>query len=368
MSAITEDLPDFYTGSDLFDALRKIDLPILCYGTGNGADKLFAELAARRIPVADVFVSDDFARGQLYRGYKVRAYSDVAAAYPPASAVVLIAFGSARPEVVDALTGIAERYPLFVPDFPVCEKGLFDTPFVRAHEKELLAARELFYDEGSRKLFNRIVRAKRTGDFSLLLAATRRETPLDLMEKNGFSPRKMGDFGAYDGDSAREVLSRFPLSELLAVEPDPRNFRKLLAMSGQFPALSIEFCNAAVSDDVGEAPFDASGNRNAGLFTGKTTAKTRTVTVDMLYRGRDADYLKFDVEGAERAALIGARELIKRARPAITLALYHRLEDLFSLPLLLSKYAPRYRFFLTRKRSFPLWDIDLAAIPEEKCK
>ena len=363
-----ENSPDILSGEDLFEALRKTRLPVFSYGTGNGADKLFAAAAEKGIPIAGIFVSDDFARGQTFHGLPVSSYSEFAAKHPAGSAVVLTAFGSALPDVIERVKKIAERYPLFVPDFPVCGDGLFDTAFVKAHESEFAAAQELFFDEASRSLFNAVVRAKRTGDFAALLAAVREETPLDILEKNGFAPHVMGDFGAYDGDSAREALARFPLRKITAVEPDPRNFRKLQAMEKEFPELDLTLCNAALSDREGEAPFDASGNRNAGLYTGKGTAKTRTVTAEMLFCGCDADYLKYDVEGAEKEGLLGAKKLISRARPAVTVALYHRREDLFALPLLLAKDTPRYRFFLTRKRSFPMWDVDLVAIPVEKCK
>ena len=49
-----------------------------------------------------------------------------------------------------------------------------------------------------------------------------------------------------------------------------------------------------------------------------------------------------DVEGAEREALWGACQTIARYNPRLMVALYHRNEDLFELPLLVHKLNSKY--------------------------
>ena len=76
------------------------------------------------------------------------------------------------------------------------------------------------------------------------------------------------------------------------------------------------------------------------------------------------DFIKYDVEGAEHAALCGTRETLKRTRPTLKIACYHRSEDLFDLPLLLRELAPDHQLHLQRQRSLPAWDLDIIAIPK----
>jgi FkbM family methyltransferase len=176
----------------------------------------------------------------------------------------------------------------------------------------------------------------------------------------------MADLGAYNGDTAREAMQKCPkLDFILAAEPDRRNFRKLSdwAASGTGNC-TLECHRVAISDTRGEAAFDSSGNRNAGLCTGRTDATVATDTLDTLLQGRRVDYVKFDVEGAEHAALCGARESIRTHRPVLRVAAYHRSEDLFDLPLLLSDLCQNYDFHLVRTRGYPAWDIDIVAIPQ----
>ena len=58
------------------------------------------------------------------------------------------------------------------------------------------------------------------------------------------------------------------------------------------------------------------------------------------------DLIKLDVEGSELAALRGAKASLERWRPKLTISLYHRPEDFFSIPLWLDSLGCGYRFFL----------------------
>ena len=116
--------------------------------------------------------------------------------------------------------------------------------------------------------------------------------------------------------------------------------------------------------------FEVSGNRNATLKSGNPSCKKhKEVAAASLshllseYGDPKIDYIKFDVEGAEREAIEGCLPVIKRDRPALLVSLYHRREDLFALPLYLSSVLEGYDFYLRRFRYIPAWDLNLYAIP-----
>ena len=346
---------------DIWDTLRAEQRDILLYGMGNGADKLLAVLEARGIAVAGIFASDGFVRGHSFHGMRVRSYSEICAQYAPGECVVLLAFGSSRPEVLSLFDRVAQRYPLLVPDLPVCGDTLFTADYYQAHKAEFEQARALLCDEDSRALFDRILACKLTGEYILLDKAVSAVGAWEILDKHPIS--RMADFGAYTGDSGREAMTRTHLDFLLAAEPDRRNFKKLTAWAQTISDCEIDCRAAAVCDHCGVADFDDSGNRNAGLCTGRAGATVAVATPDSLLDGRAVDYMKFDVEGAEAAALRGSVQTIRTHRPAVRVALYHRPEDLFALPLLLREICPEYDYYLTRLRGCPAWDIDLVALP-----
>ena len=354
---------------ELWHVLANETRDIWLYGMGNGADKILTVLGERDIPVKGVFASDGFVRGQVFRGMPVRSFSEVCAKYEENGCVVLLSFGSARPEVLALVEDVAARYPLFVPDVPVCGEELFDKAYFLAHKAELSAARACLADEESKALFDLSLAYKITGQLDLLLAAVSpKSAARDILALDRV--QHMVDLGAYNGDTVREMTEIAPLKTVIAAEPDRRNFKKLSAWAGGVTSPKITCHHVAISDHAGLAPFDASGNRNAGLATGRESTATtvETATVDSLTGGTPVDYIKYDVEGAEGAALRGSRATVAREMPRLKVACYHRSEDLFTLPLLIRELSPRYDIYLVRERSLPLWDLDLLATPRENVK
>ena len=88
------------------------------------------------------------------------------------------------------------------------------------------------------------------------------------------------------------------------------------------------------------------------------------ITVDSL-KIQDADYIKYDVEGAEYEALLGSRETIGRA-PALLISLYHRSRDIFFLPEYVLDNYPDYDLFLRRLMAIPAWELNLIALPKKR--
>ena len=84
-------------------------------------------------------------------------------------------------------------------------------------------------------------------------------------------------------------------------------------------------------------------------------------TVDSVCNNR-ADYIKYDVEGAERQALLGSQNTIANTSPDLLVSVYHRNEDLFDLPLLINELNPNYKLYLRKFKYVPAWDLNLYAV------
>ena len=66
---------------DLWETLSYAQKPIFLYGMGDGADKILNVCESKNIKISGVFASDDFVRGQSFRGFTVKKYSDIKAEY-----------------------------------------------------------------------------------------------------------------------------------------------------------------------------------------------------------------------------------------------------------------------------------------------
>jgi len=356
---------------DLWEYLQETDKTIVLYGMGNGADKILSVLAERGVPVGGIFASDGFARGNLFHGMPVRTWSDVKAELGAENVIVLLSFGTSRPEVLENILRIRAEAELYAPDVPAFGDTLFTRPFYEAHKSDLEAARALLSNEESRRIFDNILSYKLSGDISYLLDAESDEDEIwrDILRPQTI--RTAADLGAYNGDTVRQLLERTDgkVDTVWAMEPDARNYKKLEAYAQSETRAHIIPVNAGAWNEEATLFFDKSGNRNAsfGQNRSQTLAdrpakmvEVKALPLDQVLGGARVDYIKYDVEGSEREALDGSLSTLTEHAPTLLVSLYHRSEDLFALPLHIKAIAPHYQgFYLRRMRGIPAWDINL---------
>lgn len=364
--------------------------PILLYGMGNGADKIITVCEAYGISVADFFASDGFVRGHSFHGKVVLSFSRACEKYGAENMIVLLSFASSRPDVLETVSHVAGTCEFYIPDVPVCGTDLFNAAFYETHLDEINAARALFAEEKSRRVYDDILEYKLTGRMDILRATESdpAEAYQSILHAEGF--RTTADLGAYNGDSIRDLRQYAPhLRRVIALEPDRRNFRKLteyaMALKEAGDSLTVHPVQAGAWSHTATLTFHGSGNRNAGLTDAPTDPKGNILpsTTDNPYFGKTAevpvttldtvaegilgadthvDYIKYDVEGAETEALLGSRQLIEREAPALLVSAYHRSADLFRLPLLIHELNSDYKLYLRRMAGVPAWDINLYAV------
>ena len=367
----------------IWDVLSRETRPILLYGTGNGADKILDVMERRHIPCSGVFASDGFVRSRDFRGMQVKSYSAVREAFGD-GIVILCAFGSPRDEVLDFLAELDSRHDLYVPDVPLfcgdLEAELFSPEYALSHREMIECAAELMSDEYSRELYWEILAYRLSGRLKYL---SRTESFADSVRSCvPADVRRVIDGGAFNGDTARVFLDvfgdRLGEGSVVCIEPDPRTFRKLSAFAeSESRCVAV---NGALGDFDGVTEFMSSASRAS--TTGQQNKRAKSVeipavTVDSVVRrwdgvagsddadgALDADgrlLIKLDVEGAERAAILGAAETVAAVKPAFSASVYHRTEDIFAIPIMLHEMNEAYRFRLRRVRCVPAWEITLFA-------
>ncbi len=344
---------------DLWTSLKEQSKPIVLYGMGNGADKIADELERRGMEVAAYFASDDFVRGQLFRSKRVMKYAEVKEVYP--ECVILVAFASQLSDVMARIEAIDAENELYVPDVPVVGGRVFDSAFYEENLDLIQEARELFADEESRGIYDNILLYKLTGKLSYLKQVTSSQDEVFRSVLSCERYTACADLGAYNGDSVREFMQKFPnLEKVVSLEPDRRNFKKLSRFVEEAELSFVECHNCAAWSENGEMAFSASGNRNARAGEGKGTVAVRTL--DSILDGRAVDYIKYDVEGSEYEALLGSMETIKRCQPDLLVSLYHRNEDIFRLPIFVRSLLKEHKLYLRRFPYIPAWDLNLYAV------
>lgn len=362
---------------DLWEYLQQTNKTIVLYGMGNGADKILAVLAERNIPVGGVFASDGFARGNLFHKMPVRTWNEVKTEFGKENVIVLLSFGSSRPEVLENILRIRNEAELYAPDVPAFGDTIFTRTFYEEHAKDFAAARALLSDEESRRIFDHILAYKLSGDIGYLLDAQNKEDEIFESIIRPETIRAAADLGAYNGDTVRQLLEKGNgnIETIWAMEPDARNYKKLEAYAQNEMRARVIPVNAGAWNEETVLFFDKSGNRNASFEKNRSQTladrpakmvEVKAMPLDRILGGARVDYIKYDVEGSEREALDGSVETLINHAPTLLVSLYHRSEDLFALPLHIRKIAPDYNgFYLRRMVGVPAWDINLYVTKEK---
>ena len=353
--------------TDLWHYLAACSRPIVMYGMGNGADKIIAVCDKYGIEISDFFASDGFVRGHSFHGKTVISYSAMKEKYEGQNPIVLLSFASSLPDVIALFKKVASECEMFAPDVPVFGETLFTIEFFEKNRERFEAVYNMLCDDESKTIYENVIKYKLSGDIKYLFESEsdKADVYTNLLECE--SIKTYLDLGAYNGDTIREMLYYNPrLKSAIALEPDARNFRKLNEYAQNVNNVDIKCINAGAWCENTTLLFDATGNRNAGIVSkGNIVSKIKevpVVSVDSVLDGESIDYIKYDVEGSEKEALIGSARTIKAHTPKLLVSLYHRSEDMFSLPELIKEIYPDYSLYLRRFTYVPAWDLNLYAI------
>lgn len=353
-----ENLTHFLALPSYIDLLKTTELPIFIYGMGDGCLKLLDIFRSYSIPCAGIFASDEFVRDKSFEGHKIRSLGEIEAMVE--DFIVVLAFGAGYQSLIDRIDSIASRHKLIVPDMPVIGEGLFTKEYLKTHFSEISEVYSLLADEQSRLVFTKLIEYRITGDIAYLKAC---ETD------KGESYRLLGltdteiyaDLGAYTGDTVAEFLdhTRGAYSKIVAVEPNARNFRKLSENTAGLD--NIRLINAAAGAYDGVITVSKGGGRM--IKRSQVGVEISQITLDSVFNGEPCTYIKYDVEGAEKDALKGSENTLIMNKPKLNVALYHRVEDIFSIPLYIHSLLPNHKLYIRHFPYYPAWDTNLYAVP-----
>ena len=248
--------------ASLWERLAADGKPVYLYGMGDGADKALAVLARIGVPVAGVFASDEFVRGQTFRGWPVRRFAEVKALDPFPR--VLLCFGSHDPAVLARIERLEAECELYAPDLPVVWEGgeVFDGKYLKENFAEFNELYCRLADEASRRTLRGLLDYRLSGRLAYLREI---ETPrAAVWELLAPGPEECFlDLGAYRGDTVREFLAQTGgrYRRIDAFEPDPHSFGKLEQSLAGLPNAAAHA--VAAGDAPGRMPL-RSGRRGRG--------------------------------------------------------------------------------------------------------
>ncbi|MDR1952196.1 MAG: FkbM family methyltransferase [Elusimicrobiota bacterium] len=164
------------------------------------------------------------------------------------------------------------------------------------------------------------------------------------------------DAGAWIGDFSAYAASKGAIA--YAFEPVSRTF-ELLKKTVELNDEKIHPVKMGLADKEGELPIyineQNSGAHNLHSKERKTSEIIKITTLDKFVKDNDikkVDFIKADIEGAERDLLRGAREVLREFAPKLAICTYHLPDDPDLLEKIILEANPRYKVVHTRKKLF----------------
>ena len=225
-----------------------------------------------------------------------------------------------------------------------------DVYLMEEHEHEIAKVYGWMQDELSQEVFEGITRFRMLDD-SIDVPTMSQEK--QYFEYGFYEKRKdevFVDCGAFNGISLKTFLleNKNQFEKYFGMEPDPVNYEKLKEYICSLPSNIQDKLfitkKAAWKDNQG-IPFYAL--HGPGSFTADIgNVNAETIEIDDLLEGTRASYIKMNIEGSEKEAILGAKHTIKDYKPRLAIAGYHRTDDFWKIPLMIKEYREDYKIYL----------------------
>lgn len=258
---------------------------------------------------------------------------------------------------------------------------------INDHMNEINSVLEMLEDERSKEIYKKYVEKVKYNikDYSDIADNLYEHYFSDDIFKYG-EKEVLIDGGAFDGDDTvrfDSILSSegLEIGRSLCFEPDTGNFGKTYAnLEKYYGEKAVIDVNRQIATGKHFTVFKAGlydkkcgiGFCEYGAHSSRFTQEDVGVSVDAVLvddiaEKENVTFIKYDLEGADIPALIGAEKTIKRCKPKLALSIYHNIEDLWEIPLMVKKMVPEYKLFV-RHHTLYLWDKILYAAVDKDLK
>lgn len=244
-----------------------------------------------------------------------------------------------------------------------------EVEFIKSHYKEFLDVYNLLNDEISKRTLGNILNYRLTRHMSYIaqiksFKQAYLDTDIIDLNCNYLYSGVFIDGGAFDGDTVdlfSKCLDSKHLVNVHCYEPDNDNANILSQKIKKniWEPYNVILHKSALWSENTILRF--SGNLLSAHIVENNGIDILAQKLDDCIKDK-VSYIKLDLEGAERKALQGAKQIIKRDKPILAICAYHLQDDLLVLPKLIKSFNQDYKLYL-RHYMLSSGDTVLYAIP-----
>ena len=171
------------------------------------------------------------------------------------------------------------------------------------------------------------------------------------------------DCGAYIGDSIKPIVDSIPEKKVnyYAFEPVHENVVEIYKNGNLENICKLEVLEYGVGSEDSVMFFKKENDLEGGRFVDseeEANDKLEIKAIDNINAEIKGNlYIKMDIEGAELAALKGARKTIETYKPYLAICLYHRKNDIIDIISYVKSLDIDYKLYLRGGYHTILWAV-----------
>lgn len=358
-------LEEIYT---IYDFLNKQTDILVLFGASTLGKKALEYTKKNNIKV-DYFCDNDSSKnGSFIEGIEIISPSQLSVLKSSMSLRVLIASmydKEIRQQLnTMGLTNIYSYNDIVINDIEAidihhCKRGQFNRELILNNEIKISMVRNLLEDSISKAVFDRLLKFRLTKDLSIVKSCRDEyEEYLDLDIVKFNNDEIIIDAGSFTGDTLQSFSKAVKYKKYYAFEPDQRNFVKLTENVKKMNAGDkVVSLNKGISNVNGFVAFQENEEeRGSSAITDSGNTRIEVVRLDdCLPLDEKITFIKMDIEGAERDALEGCRNILLKHKPKLAICIYHRPDDLWEIPLMIKRMVPEYKLYIRHYSNY-LWE------------
>ncbi|HAV1780180.1 FkbM family methyltransferase [Enterobacter hormaechei] len=352
-------------------AMHASGLPLVLYGAGCLGQMTAEFMFRENMPLDKVALNRQYlTEGMTFHGLPVVAIEDLIE--QPGEFNCIVALQYVSEALQDELRRGGANVLVYDPAFIGVSTRLWYTPsFCAGHSDVLEEVYAVLADERSRETLVAFLkqRLSATRGYYQTIYEPAHYFPADVLRLQ--DNEVFIDCGAYNGDSIGAFMQEVERQQvampekIVGFEPDAGNYAQLCDNTRRWP-----FCQP-VQKGVWDNKTVLSFQSGNALSSRLVEQSSNTVTIELdsidnILQGGKATFIKMDVEGAELKALEGAAETIRTWQPLLAISLYHKPEDLLTIPQYIQSLSADYAFYLRGHHPELAFELVLYAVPASR--
>ena len=353
----------------MLDEIKKADIPCVMYGTGGMAKYLVGGVFKAKGVSVDYFVESEnyFNHGKMVFGKEVYLLNQLKDRIGEFNLVVATSDVHVQMGLKRLGRDDSQIREVYIFPYPKTHYDM-TADWVYENADKLDVTFNMLADDESKQVMLSAINAHAfciDTDYVLTKLWTEQAYFNTLYSKGSRKENVFVDCGAYDGDSViayfEFLKSRGELGEAFAFEPWKEAFIKLKDNTKEF-ASSIHYYPYACGKKPSVQYFEIR-DMGSRLVDYPTDCKVEVIKGDEILLDREISMIKMDIEGAEMDALTGMSETIKKQKPMLAVCVYHKIDDLISIPQKIYELGKDdYNYYL-KHHSYGVDDTVFYAVP-----